>query len=54
MEAPSADACVVKLDAHVVPADRDFELTWTPAATAAPAFGLFREHVGNATICWRW
>ena len=48
MEAPSADACVVKLDAHVVPADRDFELTWTPAATAAPAVGLFREHVGNA------
>jgi Ca-activated chloride channel homolog len=48
MEAPADDARIVKLDAHVVPADRDFELTWTPAATSAPAVGLFREHVGNA------
>src|SRR5262249_57988071 len=30
------------------PADRDFERTWTPAATDAPSVGLFREHVGDA------
>ena len=32
----------------MVPADRDFELTWKPAAETAPSVGLFREHVGNA------
>ncbi len=42
------DTRVIRLDEKVVPADRDFELTWTPAATAAPSVGLFREHVGNA------
>ena len=41
------DTRVIRLDPKVVPADRDFELTWTPAATAAPSVGLFREHVGN-------
>jgi Ca-activated chloride channel family protein len=39
---------VIRLDNHVTPADRDFELTWTPAATDAPSVGLFREHVGDA------
>jgi Ca-activated chloride channel family protein len=47
METPTDDARIVKLDAHVVPADRDFELTWTPAASSAPSVGLFREHVGK-------
>ncbi len=42
------DARLIRLDNHVVPADRDFELTWTPAATGAPSVGLFREHVGDA------
>ena len=42
------DARVITLGRQVVPADRDFELTWTPAATAAPSVGLFREHVGDA------
>ncbi|EJM99503.1 marine proteobacterial sortase target protein [Phyllobacterium sp. YR531] len=28
-------------------ADRDFELTWTPKDSKAPAVGLFREHVGK-------
>jgi len=32
----------------VVPADRDFELTWKGAAETAPSVGLFREHVGDA------
>ncbi len=31
-----------------MPADRDFELTWKPAAEKAPSVGLFREHVGKA------
>ncbi len=48
IDAPSDDVRVIRLDSHVAPADRDFELTWTPASTAAPSVGLFREHVGNA------
>ncbi|MEA2819010.1 MAG: Ca-activated chloride channel [Bradyrhizobium sp.] len=39
---------VIRLADGVVPADRDFELTWKPAAEAAPSVGLFREHVGDA------
>ena len=31
-----------------MPADRDFELTWKPAAEKAPSVGLFREHVGDS------
>jgi Ca-activated chloride channel homolog len=48
IEAPADDARVVRLDNHVIPADRDFELTWTPATGDAPSVGLFREHVGDA------
>jgi Ca-activated chloride channel homolog len=48
IETPSDDARVIRLDGKVAPADRDFELTWTPAATGAPSVGLFREHVGDA------
>ncbi len=48
IEAPADDVRVIHLDSHVTPADRDFELTWTPAATGAPSVGLFREHVGDA------
>ena len=44
----SEDARVIRLGDGPVPADRDFELTWTPAAVKAPAVGLFREHVGDA------
>jgi Ca-activated chloride channel homolog len=39
---------IIRLAEGVVPADRDFELTWTPAAEKAPSVGLFREHVGDA------
>ena len=48
IESPDASNRVVKLADGVVPADRDFELTWKPAAETAPSVGLFREHVGNA------
>src|SRR5450432_1492254 len=39
---------VIRLAEGVVPADRDFELSWKPAAEKAPSVGLFREHVGDA------
>ena len=44
----SRDVRVIKLADGVVPADRDFELTWKSKSEAAPAVGLFREHVGDA------
>jgi Ca-activated chloride channel family protein len=46
-ETVADDIRVIKLDGPV-PADRDFELTWKPAAVSAPSVGLFREHVGDA------
>jgi Ca-activated chloride channel family protein len=48
IDAPAADTRIIRLDSKVTPADRDFELTWTPAATDAPSVGLFGEQVGNA------
>jgi Ca-activated chloride channel family protein len=48
VEADGDDGRTVTLRDGQVPADRDFELTWRPAARAAPAVGLFREHVGDA------
>jgi Ca-activated chloride channel family protein len=43
----SAETQIVRLAEGPLPADRDFELTWTSAASAAPSVGLFRERVGN-------
>jgi Ca-activated chloride channel homolog len=48
VESPDAASRIIRLADGVVPADRDFELTWKPAAEKAPSVGLFREHVGNA------
>jgi len=48
IEATGDDARVIRLADGPVPADRDFELTWRPAAVATPSVGLFREHVGGA------
>jgi Ca-activated chloride channel family protein len=48
MESPDGSTRVIKLAEGPVPADRDFELTWTQAAVKAPSVGLFREHVGDA------
>src|SRR4051812_30448936 len=39
---------IIRLAEGPVPADRDFELTWKPAAVKAPSVGLFREHVGDS------
>jgi Ca-activated chloride channel family protein len=48
VEEVAKDTRVIKLADRLVPADRDFELTWRPAAVTAPSVGLFRERVGNA------
>ena len=47
-EARDARTRIVRLAAGPVPADRDFELTWTAAPGKTPSVGLFREHVGDA------
>ncbi|MEW6639733.1 MAG: marine proteobacterial sortase target protein [Pseudomonadota bacterium] len=39
---------IIRLKNGAVPADRDFELTWTPAPGRNPSVGLFREHVGSS------
>ncbi|WP_020181058.1 marine proteobacterial sortase target protein [Methylopila sp. M107] len=38
---------IVALDDEDVPADRDFELTWTPKAGPTPSIGLFKERIGS-------
>ena len=48
IESPDNATRVVTLADGTVPADRDFELTWKPAAEKAPSVGLFREHVGDS------
>ncbi|MCP3474911.1 marine proteobacterial sortase target protein [Bradyrhizobium sp. CCGUVB1N3] len=48
IESPDNATRIVRLADDTVPADRDFELTWKPAAEKAPSVGLFREHVGDA------
>ncbi|WFU24532.1 marine proteobacterial sortase target protein [Bradyrhizobium sp. CB1717] len=48
VESPDNTTRVVTLADGAVPADRDFELTWKPAAEKAPSVGLFRERVGDA------
>ena len=51
-EKTDAGTSIVRLAEGPVPADRDFELTWKPAAEKAPSVGLFREHVSAMpTIC---
>jgi len=47
-ESPDSNTRIIKLAEGPVPADRDFELTWKPAAEKAPSVGLFREHVGDS------
>jgi Ca-activated chloride channel family protein len=48
IESPDNATRIIRLAEGAVPADRDFELSWKPAAEAAPSVGLFREHVGDA------
>ncbi len=46
-EKPDANTSIIRLAEGPVPADRDFELTWKPAAEQAPSVGLFHERVGD-------
>jgi Ca-activated chloride channel family protein len=46
----AAGATLVELAQGPVPADRDFELMWQPAAEAAPTAALFAETAGDATF----
>ncbi|OAF15262.1 marine proteobacterial sortase target protein [Bradyrhizobium neotropicale] len=48
IDSPDSATRVVTLADGPEPADRDFELTWKPAAEKAPSVGLFREHIGDA------
>lgn len=48
IENPDSTTRVIKLAEGPVPADRDYELSWKPAAEKAPSVGLFREHVGSS------
>src|SRR3954468_13895356 len=48
VESPDNTTRIVTLADGAVPADRDFELTWKPAAEKAPSVGLFRERIGDA------
>ncbi len=48
IDGPDSTTRIITLADGTVPADRDFELTWKPAAEKAPSVGLFREHVGDA------
>lgn len=46
----AAGATLVELAQGPVPADRDFELVWQPAAEAAPTAALFAERGRDATF----
>jgi Ca-activated chloride channel family protein len=48
IDSPDNATRIIKLAEGPVPADRDCELTWKPAAEKAPSVGLFREHIGDA------
>ena len=48
IESPDNATRIITLADGAVPADRDFELSWKPAAEKAPSVGLFREQVGKS------
>jgi Ca-activated chloride channel family protein len=48
IESPDETTRIVKLWQGPVPADRDFELTWTATPARTPSVGLFRERVADA------
>ena len=47
VDRPEGAGRFIMLTDGEVPADRDFELTWTAAASAAPQARLFRERIGG-------
>jgi Ca-activated chloride channel homolog len=48
IDSPDSMTRVITLADGAVPADRDFELTWTAAAEKAPSVGVFREQIAGA------
>ena len=48
IDSPDSSTRVITLADGAVPADRDFELTWTGAAEKTPSVGLFREQVARS------
>jgi Ca-activated chloride channel family protein len=48
IESPESTTRIVTLVDDVVPADRDFELTWTAAPEKSPSVGLFHEQVAGS------
>ncbi len=48
VDSPDNATRIVTLSDGTIPADRDFELTWKPAAENAPSVGLFHERMGDA------
>jgi Ca-activated chloride channel family protein len=47
IDSPDNATRLITLADGTVPADRDFELTWTAAAEKTPSVGVFREHVAG-------
>jgi Ca-activated chloride channel family protein len=47
IDSPNSSTRVITLADGVVPADRDFELTWTAAPEKTPSVGVFREQVAG-------
>ncbi len=48
IDSPDSATRVITLADGAVPADRDFELSWKPAAETTPSVGLFREQLGKS------
>jgi Ca-activated chloride channel homolog len=48
IDSPDSATRVIALADGAVPADRDFELTWTAAAETTPSVGLFHEQVAGS------
>ncbi len=48
IDSPDSATRVITLADGAVPADRDFELTWTAAAEKTPSVGLFHEQVAGS------
>ena len=48
IDSPDSATRVITLADGAVPADRDFELTWSAAAEKTPSVGLFREQVASS------
>jgi Ca-activated chloride channel homolog len=48
IDSPGTSTRVITLADGAVPADRDFELTWTAAADKTPSVGLFHEQIAGS------